>query len=100
MSSTGEQAKSGGIGILGLLGILFIGLKLTHYIGWSWWWVLAPFWGPFAAIVIVAIIGFIFAFAGAILKSRSYKKKVKANQPRFLSDLDHRSHAAKPDRRR
>lgn len=27
-----------------LLTIVFIVLKLTHYIDWSWWWVLAPSW--------------------------------------------------------
>jgi hypothetical protein len=25
--------------------VLFTGLKLTGYIDWSWWWVLAPLWG-------------------------------------------------------
>ena len=29
-------------GFLSLLGLLFIGLKLTGHIDWSWWWVLAP----------------------------------------------------------
>lgn len=28
-----------------VLGIVFIVLKLTGYIDWSWWWVLSPFWG-------------------------------------------------------
>jgi len=27
-----------------LVTTLFIGLKLTSYITWSWWWVLAPLW--------------------------------------------------------
>lgn len=27
-----------------LLTVLFIGLKLTGYINWSWWWVLGPLW--------------------------------------------------------
>lgn len=31
--------SSGGIGFVGLLTILFVALKLTHVIGWSWWWV-------------------------------------------------------------
>ena len=35
---------SGGIGFLGLLTILFIGLKLGGVITWSWIWVLAPLW--------------------------------------------------------
>jgi hypothetical protein len=28
---------------IGLL-ILFVGLKLSHIIDWSWWWVLSPIW--------------------------------------------------------
>ena len=50
------QTSSGGIGFCGLLTVLFIGLKLTNYVAWSWWWVLAPLWiGPAAALLIVAI---------------------------------------------
>lgn len=30
--------------ILGLLGILFVGLKLAGVIAWSWWLVLLPFY--------------------------------------------------------
>ena len=43
----------GGIGFFGLLTIVFIILKLTGYIDWSWWWVLAPFWIPWAIVLIV-----------------------------------------------
>lgn len=42
--------------IFHILGLIFITLKLTGYITWSWWWVLAPFWGPVAFIVIVGLI--------------------------------------------
>ena len=49
--------NSGGIGFIGLLTILFIGLKLTHYIDWSWGWVLAPAWVPLVLIgALVALI--------------------------------------------
>lgn len=45
---------------LGLLTILFIGLKLTHYIDWSWWWIFAPIWIPasiaFLIVVFVACV--------------------------------------------
>jgi len=44
---------SGGLGFFGLLTIVFIILKLTGYIDWSWWWVLAPFWIPWAIVLIV-----------------------------------------------
>jgi len=46
-----------GVGFGGLLLLLFIGLKLTGFIAWSWWWVLAPLWLPFAvfAVLLLAI---------------------------------------------
>ena len=50
------QSSSGGIGFIGLLTILFIGLKLTNYISWSWWWVLSPIWITFL-VGVIAIIG-------------------------------------------
>ena len=37
-----SSSSSGGVGFLGLLTILFVGLKLTGFIDWSWWWVLSP----------------------------------------------------------
>jgi len=39
-----SNTSSGGIGFCGLLTIVFIVLKLTGYIAWSWWWVVAPMW--------------------------------------------------------
>lgn len=51
-----ESTTSSGIGFFGLLTIVFIVLKLTNYINWSWWWVLAPLWGPFAAVLAIALV--------------------------------------------
>lgn len=52
-----ESAKiSSGIGFTGLLTVLFIGLKLTNVINWSWWWVLSPLWIDFALIIIIIIV--------------------------------------------
>lgn len=48
-----NNRSSGGIGFFTALGLLFIGLKLGGAIGWSWWWVLAPFWLPWAVILII-----------------------------------------------
>lgn len=54
------EVKPSGIGFFGLLTILFIGLKLSGHIAWSWWLVLSPLWAPwFLAMVIVAIIGLV-----------------------------------------
>jgi hypothetical protein len=64
MSTTTNN--SGGVGFLGVLGIMFIGLKLTDVIDWSWWWVLAPLWGSIAlALLIVAYVSLsLFASKG------------------------------------
>ena len=47
-----NQTSSSGIGFIGLLQIVFIVLKLIGKIDWSWWWVMAPTWGPFALIIV------------------------------------------------
>lgn len=54
--------KSGGIGFCGLLTILFIALKLTGVITWSWWWVLSPLWLPL--VIVVAIIAIVILIVG------------------------------------
>ena len=41
-----KESSSSGISFMGMLTILFITLKLTNYIDWSWWWVLSPMWLP------------------------------------------------------
>lgn len=57
-----NNTSSGGIGFAGVLTILFIGLKLTNYIAWSWWWVLSPIWIPLVlAVVILAIAAIVSA---------------------------------------
>ena len=54
--SDNKSTSSSGIGFFGLLAILFIALKLTGYITWSWLWVLAPIWITFIMVVFVIII--------------------------------------------
>lgn len=53
--------EGGGIGFFGLLTVLFIGLKLTGYIDWSWWWVLSPMWIPIAIVLTIGLICLIIA---------------------------------------
>jgi hypothetical protein len=45
---------AGDMFIIGLT-LLFIGLKLSGMIDWSWWWVLAPLWGSFALLAAVFV---------------------------------------------
>ncbi len=51
--------NSGGIGFVGALTILFIALKLTGVISWSWLWVLSPIWisiGLTGTIILIVVI--------------------------------------------
>lgn len=50
--------QASGVSGLFLLFLLFLGLKLTHFIDWSWLWVFAPLWIPF--VIGLAIVGAIF----------------------------------------
>lgn len=48
-----------------LLTTLFIGLKLTGNIDWSWWWVLSPLWVPLGfAVLLLIIVCAIFLISG------------------------------------
>lgn len=58
-----NKSSTGGISFLGLLTIVFITLKLTKVIAWSWWWVLCPLWGPVTLVLIILFIGFILAIS-------------------------------------
>ena len=56
--SHNSSSSSGGIGFVGLLTIVFIVLKLTNVIAWSWLWVLSPVLIS-AIIVILIFVGFV-----------------------------------------
>jgi len=51
-----KNTSSGGVGFFGLMFLIFMTLKLTKVIDWSWWWVTAPLWGGFAILLIVLVV--------------------------------------------
>ena len=52
-----EISNNGGIGFTGFLTVafVFIVLKLTKVIDWSWWWVLSPIWVSVILLVLIVI---------------------------------------------
>jgi len=68
MTQETKVVNSGGIGLSGLLTVLFVGLKLTNYITWSWVWVLAPLWIPIAVGVGLISIAVLMFLVKKILK--------------------------------
>ena len=51
-----DSDTSGGLGICGVLTIVFTVLKLCGLIHWSWVWVLSPLWIGMLLSVIIIII--------------------------------------------
>lgn len=49
-----------------LLTLLFVYLKLTNQIDWSWWWVTVPTWGPYVLALGIAGVVFFGACVGAL----------------------------------
>ena len=60
-----NNTTSGGIGVTGLLTIVFIVLKLLNVIKWSWWWVLSPIWISFGIALVVIFIPIVAAIVGS-----------------------------------
>lgn len=68
---------SGGISLSGLTFIVFLVLKLCGVIDWSWWWVTAPLWGPFALLIAGLFIYIIVAVIIALVRYCIRKRKEK-----------------------
>lgn len=91
-----EINSSGGIGFLGALGVLFIGLKLTGFITWSWWLVLFPIYAGWAIVPLILFLigatvatfffigaGFAVVFSGAWDAWREHRKFSKIQKDIF-----------------
>lgn len=55
------MSNNSSVGFAGLLTVLFVGLKLTGFIAWSWWWVLSPIVFSFALALVVLVAFFAVA---------------------------------------
>lgn len=70
-----------------LLATLFIGLKLTHYIDWSWWWILAPIW----VVWILSVIAGTIDRVNEIRQEKAKEEYEKRNPPKksaFMTRLE------------
>lgn len=52
------------IGFPGVLFLVFLVLKLTNVIAWSWWWVTIPLWGGLALGIIIWLIALLLIVLG------------------------------------
>jgi hypothetical protein len=56
----GEDTSNTGLTVLTVLTLIFITLKLTGILHWSWWWILCPVIFPFAVITLLFICAAIY----------------------------------------
>ena len=50
------KAGSSGLGVADILTLIFITLKLTGHIDWSWWWILSPIWISFVIVGVLLLL--------------------------------------------
>lgn len=65
------------------LTLIFITLKLTGIIDWSWWWVLAPIWVPITVIGIIAIGIVCFALTASFIADIAAKQQMEMRKGVF-----------------
>lgn len=66
--SDSQQVTSGGFGLGTVLFIVFLVLKLTNTIDWSWWWVTSPLWISAGLVIIVLLIILLIAMFVSSIK--------------------------------
>jgi len=64
------RVNSGGLGFGTVLFLIFLVLKLTDQIDWSWWWVTSPLWIPFAMLILFMGFFAFIAFIAILLNDR------------------------------
>lgn len=52
-----------------LLFLIFLALKLTGTIHWSWWWVTAPLWIGLAIVLVILILAVLVGTLVGIFKA-------------------------------
>ena len=62
------QLSCGNTSTFGLLGVLFVGLKLGGVIDWSWWLVTLPFWGGLAFVLGMVVVALLITLLVALFK--------------------------------
>ena len=72
--SSNRNSSSSGIGICGVLTIVFVVLKLVGVINWSWLWVLCPLWIDILFAIIILVI---FAIVDRKTKNNRKSRRIK-----------------------
>jgi hypothetical protein len=64
-----REKTSGGLSIGLVLFLIFLVLKLTDTIDWSWWWVTSPLWIGIVFVISIFILIFGVSFIISLIKN-------------------------------
>lgn len=67
-----DYQTAAGLSMPFIVFLVFLILKLTNLIGWSWWWVTSPLWIVAALIILTALI----SSAVIYIRYKMYKRKL------------------------
>ena len=81
-----EYKGNGGVGIVSLLTLLFLGLKLGGVIDWSWWWVFSPYWILFSIVGMLFSLVFVFGLRSASTSTSDLYERISKRAARRGSD--------------
>lgn len=78
-----SNRSGNGVSSMFLLFLVFLVLKLTGYVTWSWWWVTAPLWLGFAVVLVLV-------FAIALLTHYACDRRAtkRWNRPKKWGEVD------------
>jgi len=72
-----SKSSSSGMGLGSVLFVVFLVLKLTDHIDWSWWWVTSPLWISGLIGVFVVLLVFLFQFMHDRKQERKHLEYMK-----------------------
>jgi hypothetical protein len=74
MNKKESSGGASGLGISGVLFLIFLVLKLVGVIDWSWWWVASPLWISLGLLLVLAVpAAFIIARQESEIEEQSLK---------------------------
>lgn len=79
MTNTTTVQSGGGLGLATVLTIVFVVLKLTGNIAWSWWWVFSPILISWALFLLIVLIGLTVL---AVMRARETDEQRRARKVR------------------
>ena len=75
-----NQTTNTGISVYTTIFLIFLVLKLTGNISWSWWWVTSPLWIPLLLVLSIMALFFIFGLVYIATTGKNIDQLIKKIQ--------------------